>query len=249
MPTVSPDLIHPLAEEFRLDGHSGTAYVLVHGFTGNPAHFRHLAGELSDMGHTVIAPRLVGHGISLEALGGIHRREWLGSVLEAGRQVGDHREIHLVGLSMGGLLSILAARTIRAATVTTINSPIAFRNRTIHAAVLAHRFVPEQRWPEEPPPPMDDEVAPYWIHLPGFPTSAAAQLALTSYEARWEARRLDLPALVIQSKADETVDPRSGTLLARALGARLLWLERSIHNALFDDERHVVRDAILGLTA
>jgi len=242
-------LVDPLAAPFRYDGSTGTAFVLIHGFTGNPAHFRPLGRELHDLGHTVNAPLLPGHGTDAAALAGVTGDQWLGSTLDAVREVGDHHRIHLVGLSMGGLLSILAARRQTVSSLTTIDAPISFRRWRIHLAFLARHFVEEVHWPEEEAPPMDDEMRPYWIHVPGFPTSAAAELARVSYRARFAARRLHIPSLVIQSKVDETVRPRSGRLLAAALGdrCRLLWLEDSMHNALFDSERDAVRDAILEL--
>ncbi len=149
---------------------------------------------------------------------------------------------------MGGLLSIVAANKTGVRTVTTINAPVRFRDRRMYAASLLRFVRPVVIWPEEPPPPLEPDVAPYWIHTSGFPTRAAAELMRLSRLALREARKVSIPSLVIQSRVDEATDPRSGPILQRRLGGRLLWLESSMHNALFDRERHVIRDALLATT-
>lgn len=248
VPVVS-GLIHPLAAPFRLDGDNRQAFVLLHGFTGNPAHFRPLARRLHDRGYTVMAPLLPGHGRDPSVLENVTRHDWIAATVDSVREVADHRRTHLVGLSMGGLLAIVAAARTPVATLTTINSPVAYRDRSIHLAFLAHRVRPGVDAKDEPAPLLDLEVAPYWIHGRGFPTRSAAELRALSWAARRVARSLAIPSLVIQSKTDETVRPRSGPILQRALGprSRLLWLEHSIHNALFDTERDAIHDAILEL--
>lgn len=243
------DLRHPLVAPFRLDGTNGEAFVLLHGFTGNPAHFRPLGANLHGAGYTVIAPLLAGHGRDLEALADVRRADWIGDAVDAAREVGDHHRVHLVGLSMGGLISILIARRTSAATLTTINSPVVFGDRRIRFARIARFVKPEFRWPEEPAPALDEDVAPYWIHTPGFPLIAAAELFSLSREARKEARNVDIPAVVIQSRTDDTTHPRSGPILHRALGgsSTLVWLDDSMHNSLFDQGRHRIERSILGL--
>lgn len=244
-------LIHPLAAPFRLDGRNGEAFVLVHGFTGNPAHFWHLGSQLFKMGYTVNAPLLPGHGRTFHDLAAVDRSDWLDAAIDAAREVGDHHRIHMVGLSMGGLLAVIAATRMSLATVTTINSPIVFCDWRIRFSRIAQFVKPEIRWPEEPQPALDDEVAPYWIHADGFPTAAAAELFSLSRDALKLAPRVSIPSLVIQSKTDDTSHPKSGPRLHGALGGRgrLLWLEHSMHNALFDTERDAIRDAVLGLVS
>lgn len=248
--TPPGDLIDPLAAPFRIDGSNGEAFVLLHGFTGNPAHFRHLGGQLADRGYTITAPLLPGHGRTIEDLGGVGRHDWEEATLDTIREVGDHHRVHIVGLSMGGLLGVVAAARTPVATLTTINSPVRFRDRRVRFARIARFFKPELRWPEGPPPSLDPEVAPHWIHLDGFPLIAAAELFTLSRYALHVAPRVRCPTLVIQSKADDTSHPDSGRRLRAALGgdSRLLWLEHSMHNALFDSERDVILDAIVTLT-
>ncbi len=223
--------------------------MLVHGFTGNPAHFRHLGGQLNNRGYTINAPLLPGHATRFEDLGTVTRHDWIESTLDAVREVGDHHRIHIVGLSMGGLLSIVAADRTSVATLTTIDSPVRFRDKRVYLARVAQFRKPEVRWVNEHTPELEVEVGGYWIHAEGFPTVAAAEMLSLSRYARRVARRVSIPSLVIQSRTDETVHPSSGPLLKKALGptCRLLWLENSMHNALFDSERDVIRDAVLEL--
>jgi carboxylesterase len=56
------------------------------------------------------------------------------------------------------------------------------------------------------------------------------------------------PALVIQSRADETVKPKSGEIIFDGLGSPekgMVWLEISRHVALLDDERDVIAAEVL----
>ncbi|HEY5650031.1 MAG TPA: alpha/beta fold hydrolase [Acidimicrobiia bacterium] len=242
------DLLDPLAGPFRYEGSNGEAAVLVHGFTGVPAHFRPMAQVLADAGYTVVAPLLAGHGTSIEDLAETGRDDWIESVRDAHRSVeAAHDRVHFVGLSMGGLISIIVAAEVGAATISTINSPISFRDKKARLSRLLHPFMPEVRWPEEEPPDMDDEVAPFFLTYPGFPTKALADLVSISRRALRTAPEVGCPALVVQSLVDESVDPKSGAQLARAFGpgTPLVWLKTSRHNALLDRERDTIHQAVL----
>jgi esterase/lipase len=109
-----------------------------------------------------------------------------------------------------------------------------------------HRVVPRSQWPPTNRSAVDPEAAALWLTYPAYPTRSAAELLRLSRQAYQQAATLSVPALVIHSRTDETVHPDSGPLLARALSGRLLWLERSRHNALLDGERDRIHEAILG---
>jgi carboxylesterase len=242
------ELLDPVAGPFRHEGSNGEAAILVHGFTGVPAHFRPMGEALSGAGYTVVAPLLAGHGTTIEDMAKTDRDDWIDSVRVAFESVAeDHDRIHLVGLSMGGLISIIVGAEVGAATISTINSPISFRDKKIYLAGLMHPFRPEVRWPEENPPDLDDEVKPFYLTYPGFPTKASVGLLSISRQALRTAASVGCPALVVQSLVDETVDPRSGTKLAKAFGpgTHLVWLETSRHNSLLDRERDVIHRAVL----
>jgi carboxylesterase len=203
---------------------------------------------LADAGYTVVAPLLAGHGTSIEDMAQTGRDDWIESVRQAHASLAErHDRVHFVGLSMGGLISIIVGEEVGATTITTINSPIVFRDKKIYLAALARFFQPEVHWPEEDPPDLDEDVRPYWLTYSGFPTKASVGLLSISRQALATAARVSCPALVIQSLVDETVDPRSAKKLVEALGSatRLVWLERSRHNALLDRERDVIHGAVL----
>lgn len=242
-----PELFTEHALPFRLEGSRGEAVVAVHGFTGIPGHFRPLAEYLNERGFTVNVPLVSGHGVDPDHLATADAPAWLSSVVHAVDAVADHRRVHLVGLSLGGLLSIIAAARTAAATITTINSPVLVRDRRLYLAPILHRFVESVDWSDRATPQLDDDVAHLWETLPGYHASSAAELTSTIVRAYRVARRLRRPSLVIQSKTDESVDPRSGSLLASALGpdCRLVWLDESIHNALLGQARAQVHRAVL----
>lgn len=242
-----PELMDPLAAAFRLDGSNGEAVVLIHGHTGNPAHFRPLAAELNSAGFTVTVPRLAGHGTTMEDMATTGACDWIASARSAVDDVADHSRVHLAGLSMGGLISLVLAGRVGAATVTTINSPVVVRDKALYTAPVARFFVKKVEWPDQGTPDIDEEVRPYWLTYPGFYTSTAVGLLWLMSRAVYAAQRLRIPSLVIQSHTDETVDPRSARILHRLLGrqSRLVWLDNSLHMAPLDRERDKISAALL----
>lgn len=239
------ELFDPLAAPFRHEGTNGQAVVLTHGFTGTPAHFRPMADFLGEHGYTVVAPLLAGHGTRLDDMAMTDRGDWLDSVRDAADSVADHDRVHLVGISMGGLLSIHLAAERPFASLTTINSPIRFHAASAYLAPVMHPVRPTVYWEEGPEPDLDDEMRPFWLTYPGFPTRSFVELLYLAFTAPARARTLGIPALVIQSRTDESVHPASAEILARNLRCRLLWLEDSLHMALLDRERHLIHRAVV----
>jgi carboxylesterase len=241
------ELMDPLAAAFRHEGTNGEAVVLIHGFTGAPSHFLLLADALNEAGYTVTVPRLAGHGTSIEDMATTNAADWIESARLAVDDVADHDRIHLVGLSMGGLISLLLARPCRAASVTTINSPVIVRDKKLYGAPVARFFVEKVEWADDGEPAFDSSLSHLWLPYHGFYTKNAGGLLWIGIRAVLAARRLRIPSLVIQSRTDEAVDPRSAGILKRLLGngCELVWLEDSAHLSLLDGERDTITAAVL----
>ena len=242
------DLLHPHAEGFSLEGANGHGVVLLHGWTGSPAHLRLIGGFLNEHGYAIEAPRLAGHGTDVEDMRSTGWRDWLADAGAAAQRVVDRGEaLHLVGLSMGGILSLLMAPTFGAASVTTINAPIRVQQRLARAAGYLHRVRPTHIGEVREPP--RDEAADYWHQYDGFPTSTIHDLFWLVRSARRTLSAVTAPLLVIQSKVDETVRPVSAEIIhdhAGSVSKEILWLERSRHVALLDTERNVIHERVLG---
>lgn len=226
----------------RIEGHTGEAVVLFHGYTGHPGHCTPLAEALAGQGHTIVAPRLAGHTGIAEDLAEVTWRDWLASARTAAESVADHRRVHLVGLSMGGLLAILVAQPVAAATVATINAPILVRDFRAYLAPILRHLV---KWVSAEdivvPDPQLDHL---WSPTPVHSTAAVAGLVSIARQAWRAAGRLRRPALVIQSRRDEAVRPVSGRLLAWRLDGHLMWID-SRHNAFLDPSRPQLHAALL----
>ncbi len=241
-------LFHPLAAAFRLEGINGEAVILVHGFTGVPAHWRLLGPVVNEAGYTVAVPRLAGHGTSVDDLATTTAGDWVDTVRTEVRALGDHDNVHLVGLSMGGLISLVLAAELDAATVTTINSPMRYRDRMTYLAPIIHRCRPYIAWPEREDPALDPEAQRLWMTYEGFPTRQLGEVVRLARRARRAAARVVAPVLVIQSEKDESVDPTSAPIICRSVAGpcRIAWLKSSIHNALLDHERETIHRLVLG---
>lgn len=241
------DYLHPLVAPFHLDGELPESVLLIHGWTGSPAHMRDLGTRLNDAGYTVVCPLLAGHGTSLEDMARTGWHDWVRSAAEPAMEIisgGD--DLHLVGLSMGGIISLLLSVALDVTSVTTINAPVLVRDRKARLAGLYRGSVRIDR--SDPPVPAPPEMRQYQQQYNGTPVGTAAELGDLMRAARHSLGRVTCPALVIQSRVDETVRPKSAEIIYDGLGSLskgITWLERSRHVAVLDVERDVIADAIL----
>src|SRR6266496_4527169 len=103
-----PQII-PTAEPFFFLGDAAKpACLLIHGFTGTPKEMRSMGEYLHQQGFTCLGIRLTGHATHPEDMIRSRYSDWMASV-EDGYQLlrGITDSIFLVGLSMGGVLSLL----------------------------------------------------------------------------------------------------------------------------------------------
>ncbi len=240
-------LLHPLMDSIRIDGDGPDGVVLLHGWTGSPAHLRLLASALADAGHTIRAPLLPGHGTDPADMLATPWRDWVGAAVEAALEVtGSGARLHIAGLSMGGVIGLLIAPVLGAATLTTINAPMRVYDRLAPYSWLI-RGSGRMR-PNEPAAGPDDEAADFRLQYDRSPLGAAADLFDLVRAARANLARVTCPTLVIQSKADETVRPESALVITAGISSaskRLVWLSQARHVALLDPERTVVHAEIL----
>ena len=161
-------------------------------------------------------------------------------VVESGKR------LHLVGLSMGGLLSLLLAPTFGADSVSTINAPQRIHDRFAPLAGLIQKIWPLHRWERDTPP--DPKVADYWVQYDGAHLHSVTQLLHLIQATGKNLDKVTCPVLIIQSKTDETVRPESANHLYDGLASsrkRIVWLDQSVHVATLDVERERIYRAVL----
>jgi carboxylesterase len=105
--------IIPTAEPFFFSGkgaHARTGCMVIHGFTGAPKEMRWLGEYLNQQGYTVLGIRLAGHATQPEDMIHSHWQDWLLSVEDGYNLLRTCTDrIFLLGLSMGGILSLTFA--------------------------------------------------------------------------------------------------------------------------------------------
>jgi carboxylesterase len=220
-----------------------TGCLLLHGFPGSPAEVRELGSYLGQRGVSVIAPCLPGFGERPEALLGIEWQQWLRAAAGDLRRLQERcRWVFAAGLSMGSMLALYLAAEVPLAGVVAISPAVSLRNPLSRLIPVARHVV---RWLEiAPDADLVDPTGPqrqwYYARVPGPAVGEMYALIRSAWRL---ARRVYVPILLIQGREDSTLRPEGATALLRRLGSedkRLVWLERSGHNALVDAEREVV---------
>ncbi len=234
---MNDDPILPGAEPFHFAGND-VGVLVSHGFTGSPQSMRHLGERIHAAGYTVIGPRLAGHGTSPEAMAHTGALDWIGSVddgLDALRQTCS--QVFMVGLSMGGTLTLYSAAMrpdlIRGAI--TINAAVRVGGPAMAALVF------DRGAPATVPGIGSDIKAPgvkelAYAEVPVRCFGDALLLASVTHELL---PTVTCPVLVITSREDHVVDPSNGPLIAQRLGAsriEMSWLDDSYHVATLDND-------------
>lgn len=218
---------------FRLEGEQAIAVLLIHGFPGTPAEMRPLAELVHKLGATVVAPLLPGFGHQISTLSGRSRHEWIETVsagLRALRQT--HRRVILAGFSMGGALSIIAARESVPPDHLILLAPFWQLGQRWHQplwplvklllrefkpfakADLADPVVRRDLGRSMPTADLSDPAVQQAIRQISFPISVIDEIVCTGRAAWQAAPSLDIPLTIVQGIDDQIVSSAATRRLA-----------------------------------
>ncbi len=238
-------LLIPGAEPFLFPG-GRTGCLLVHGLTGTPMEMRGLGEHLARRGCTVLCPRLPGHATRPEDLTRVRWRDWLAVVEDGFRMLsGCCDQVFILGLSLGGVLTLTAAAYLPVSGIVTLSAPFALPHDWRLKFIRLFKYV-MPRIPKTPANWFDPEAARTHIEYPHHLTAAVAELKDLLEVMRDGLPAVRAPALLIHSRQDLDVPPENMQRIFDRLGSsdkQMLWVEHSSHNIVRDAERETVFQA------
>lgn len=203
-----------LSEPFFFEQGS-VACLLFHGFSGSPAEVRPLGEYLAAQGVTVKAPLLPGHGTDPEDLRQTRWPQWIRTaeteLLEMQERYG---RVHVVGFSMGGLISLYLAAHHQVATVTTLACPIRLADWRQVLVPLAKYFVPYY-----PARISNPEIAAQLDSYDRFPVATIHSLLRLARQVRKDLPRVTAPLLAVQGERDRWIAPESADYIVANTGS------------------------------
>jgi carboxylesterase len=204
--------IIPTAEPFLFLGEpSKPACLLIHGFTGTPKEMRWMGEFLNQQGYTCLGIRLAGHATDPEDMIRSNWTDWPASV-EDGYHIlhGISDNIFLIGLSMGGVLSLLMSTRLDVKGVVAMSTPYQLPDdpRLRHVDWIS-KIVPYMPKSSEEPGTgwFDQEAWKDHISYPQNPIRSLGQLNRLLSEMRRALPEIHVPVLLIHSKDDAYVLP------------------------------------------
>ena len=227
--------IIPTAEPFYFPGNK-TGCLLVHGFTGAPKEMRWMGEFLAGKGYSVLGVRLTGHATHPEDMIRSRYTDWMASVEDGYHLLSgavDH--IFLIGLSMGGVLSLLMSTRLTVSGVVAMSTPYRLPDDP------RLRFVRQLAWFMPYMPKSNDAPVADWfdkeafkshVSYPQNPLRSIAELVLLLDEMRASLSQIKVPVLLVHSKDDVYVDSTNMQQIYDHLGTsdkQMMWVEGSGH--------------------
>lgn len=229
------------AEPYYLPGNS-IGCLMIHGFTGTPKELRWMGEFLNAQGFSVLGIRLTGHATQMSDLVRTRWWDWLASVEDGIGILGNAcTQIFTIGLSMGGILSLIAAERYGIKGLICMSTPYLVSNdwRLNFARQLStvKPYVKKGARKE-----LDKEAAASHLDYPAYPTRSIAELNDLTYEMHAILPKVKQPALIIHSKSDD-LSYQNSIQIHEKIGSadkELFLVEKSGHVITEDIEREVV---------
>ena len=228
------------AEAFFIEGNE-IGLLISHGFMGTPQSVRFIGEQLANLGYTVLAPRLSGHGTDYHDLEKRNHEDWFAS-LEEGYQTLKKRctKVFVIGQSMGGTLSLwLAKKYPEIAGITLINAALSIPSLEYLQNQSTPRFIDEDY-----PDIKDRRVNE--ITYKKAPIKAIHELQNLMNRTPAILKSIHCPLLGIKSAIDHVVPPKNTDFILANIHSKnkqLLVLENSYHVASMDFDKNKIVDS------
>ena len=227
-------MIIPSAEPFYFPGNK-TGCLLVHGFTGAPTEMRWMGEYLADEGFSVLGVRLAGHATKPEDMIRTRYVDWMHSVEDGYHLLSSTVDrVFLIGLSMGGALSLLMATKLKVMGVFVMSTPYYLKDSRVKYTKFLSRFtsyIPKTK--AEPGASWVDKEA--WrkqISYPENPLRSVIELTKLLKEMRAALPKIDQPVQLVHSRNDTYVPIDSMEKIYADLkieDKNMMWVEKSGH--------------------
>jgi carboxylesterase len=244
----------PTAEPFFFPGQGKNAHIgclVTHGFTGAPKEMRWLGEYLNHQGYTVCGIRLTGHATRPEDMIRSRWRDWLLSVEDGYNLLRCCTDqVFLLGLSMGGILSLTTASIFPVRGVVAMSTPYDLPNvpLPLWAVRFLSHFKPYIKKGGEPGGGWFDQAAhQQHVSYPQNPLRSAVELKLLVEEMHAALPRISVPVLLIHSRDDNYVIKDSMQQIYAALTTpdkNMLWVEGCGHVITEEPAREAVFKAM-----
>lgn len=245
----------PTAEPFFFPGKGTNAHIgclVIHGFTGSPKEMRWLGEYLNRHGYTVHGVRLAGHATKPEDMVRSHWQDWLLSVEDGYNLLHSCTDkIFLLGLSMGGILSLNFAAQAEVAGVVAMSTPYKLPNdprvRWTKQISWFIPYLPKSERPDEGW--FDKEVVKQHVAYPVNPVRSIGESNQLMTVMRAALPDVRVPVLLIHSRDDDYVIKNSMPLIYEHLGSddkQMIWIEGSGHVITEEPQRESVFKAAAG---
>ncbi|MCL1818144.1 MAG: alpha/beta fold hydrolase [Spirochaetaceae bacterium] len=225
------------------------AFLVIQGYTDATDQLRYVAERLWERGYTVSVPRLPGNGTCGEDFLRTSWKDWLRRVTDEYFDLRSRYDaVHVLGVSLGGLLAILLAGSFPVEKLILAAPAIVSSSRGLRFARLLRLFAKKtlrKNYTFTGPPGYAYISREYWRW--NWPGPAVSILKLQRL-AKKALPRVRADILVIVSEKDGTVPPKAADIIEkRAAGRVSRHLLRESGHIIFDgSEKEKAADALIG---
>jgi carboxylesterase len=236
----------PTAEPFFFPGGS-TGCLVIHGYTGTPKEMRWMGEYLNKQGFTALGIRLFAHATQPDDMLRARWWDWLASV-EDGLNLlrGCTKKTYVIGLSMGGILTLITAARYPVTGAVAISTPYDLPpDPRIKFIKLLSSIYP--RAPKGESDFRNKDAEKDHIDYPYFPTRSIIQLQALLKVMKESLPKVQVPVLLVQSHGDKGIPAYSMDRIYDDLGTsqkEKLWVEYSGHVIVREPERERVFEAV-----
>lgn len=238
--------IHEHVKPFFHEGND-EACLLIHGFTGSPAKMRGLGEVLKNQGYTVKGILLKGHGTKVEDMRECNWSDWLYDAKSAYEDLNKkYKKVNVIGLSMGGILSLLLAQQYDVNKVVSISSPVKIFSRLAPFAFVLKYFKPYERW--DKPKKQKNEHKENITGYDKVPVACIPSLLKLIRQTEKNLLKINCPTYIIQSYEDKVVKPISAQMIYDKISSakkEILWLHKSPHACTMGPEKDTLYEKVI----
>lgn len=246
--TATPQDVDATAFDLMPDGFDGRASVLcLHGLTGTPFEMRPIAAEIVRRGIRCVGPVMAGHGLTAVELRGTPYRAWVDLARDSLLKLrGESEQVYVVGLSMGGLVTLALATENCADAVAVLGTPLRLA-ASVRLRVPLAKYVYPYMNKNGDIDIQNEEARARHPGLDAIPLASAHEVMKLQKMLRARLSKITAPIFVGHGALDHTANPRDARVIFAAVnsGERVLYIcERSGHVISVDHDGPALAAAI-----